>query len=180
MLLGKDNYWTDFFLSLKSPETVICHHIATIQALQTHFGEPSPEQELFILNYCLFYIDRDPGSIESIQIINSQKIKEWYPYFKKKSKFSAVKYKLLALDFYRRSPLLKSTKQVISAVSLQIPTEDPMSYSRLLALKNKAKRIYLKRHLKLMKNRDRFLYNILDAKKEAELYLSVINAMDTL
>jgi hypothetical protein len=55
-----------------------------------------------------------------------------------------------------------------------------MSLSRVLALKNTASRIYLKRHLNVMKNRNRFLYNILDARREAELYLSVINAMDTI
>jgi hypothetical protein len=115
-----------------------------------------------------------------MQIINSSDFKQWYPYFKKKSNFSPIKYKILAFDFYRKSNLFRRTKEVISAISLQIPAQDPMSLSRVLALKNTASRIYLKRHLNVMKNRNRFLYNILDARREAELYLSVINAMDTI
>ena len=180
MLLGKDSYWSDFFLSLRLPESVLGTHLSILQAIQSLYGEPTPEQELFALNYCMFYIDRNPGSIESMKMLNSSAITQWYPYFKKKSKFSVIKYRMLSFDFYRKNPLLETTKQVITAISSQIPSNDTMSYARTLALKNISNRIYLKRHLKMMITRDRFLYNILDSKREAELYLSIINAMDIL
>jgi hypothetical protein len=180
MLLGKDTDWTNFYLSISVPETVISHYLATLQIIQKEFREPSPEQEIFALNYSQYYTDREPGSIESLRIVNNQYFKRWLDYFKRKTNFSIIKYKLIALDFYRKNPVLDQTKELLTAIYLQIPSNDPLAYKRLLGLKRTDNRIYLKQHLKLLRNRSRFFYNNLDYKREADMYLSLTNAIDSI